>query len=228
MSKTYVVTGANRGIGLELARQLKGKGHTVIGTAREPGAAAELKGFAERVLALDIADERSVESFARELGDTPVDVLINNAGIGPNEDGIESLDLDAMERAFAVNSVGALRVTRGVLKNLRAAKTRTIVSVTSTMGSIELTGGSMGGGSYAYRASKAALNMLMRTLAGELREDGFTCFVICPGWVRTRMGGENAPLSVEESASGILRVVEGAGPAESGRFLNHRGETVPW
>lgn len=225
---TYLITGANRGIGLELARQLKAAGHAVIGTAREPGEARQLRDVADRVLRLDIADAPSVRAMAAELGETPIDVLVNNAAVGMDKSGFDELDMDRLERDISLNSVGTMRVTQALMRNLRAGGAKKIVGITSILGSIELTGGSMGGGSYAYRAGKAALNMLVRTLAADLAKEGFTCFVVHPGWVRTRMGGQEAPLSPQESVAGMVPVIERAGKEQNGAFLDYRGKAVAW
>lgn len=225
---TYVVTGANRGIGLEFARVLSEAGHEVIGTARDPDAAGELRRVASAVYPLDISDGESVASFAGDLGETTVDVLINNAAVGLEKTKFASLDFDEVQEQVVVNSVGAMRVTQALLPRLRAGEGKTIACVTSTLGSIGLTGTSMGGGYYAYRAGKAALNMFVRTLADELKGEGFSCFVIHPGWVKTRMGGEDAPMSVEQSVGGMVPVIEGAGPEQNGSFLDFRGRTVKW
>jgi NAD(P)-dependent dehydrogenase (short-subunit alcohol dehydrogenase family) len=230
MPHTYLVTGANRGLGLEFATQLKAQGHTVIGTAREPGDAAELARVADRVLPLDITDAASVEALASDLVGTPIDVLINNAATGLTKGGVEGLDLDAMEREYAINSVGPIRVTRALLPNLRAGEGKKAVFLTSILGSIEMTGSkAVGGGLYAYRSSKAALNMLVRTLADELKGEGFTCLAIHPGWVKTRMGGDDAPMTPEKSIGGMLPVIQGATAGEhNGVFLDFRGKTIPW
>lgn len=225
---TYLITGANRGIGLEFARQLKEAGHRVIGTARNPDDASELKGVADAVHALDVADTASVRAFAADLGNESIDVLINNAAVGLDKDGFASVDWDGAAEKIGVNSVGAMRVTQALLPRLRAGEDKKIVCITSVLGSIGLTGTSMGGGYYAYRAGKAALNMLVRTMADELGKDGFTCFVIHPGWVRTRMGGDEAPMAPEQSVQGMLPVIEKAGPDENGAFLDFRGKTLEW
>jgi NAD(P)-dependent dehydrogenase (short-subunit alcohol dehydrogenase family) len=127
-----------------------------------------------------------------------------------------------------VNCVGAMRVTQAMLPRLRAGTGRKIVNITSSLGSIALTGGPMGGGYYAYRMGKAALNMFTRTLAAELKGEGFTCFAMHPGWVRTRMGGEHAPLSVEQSVGGMIPVIEEAGAELNGAFMDYRGREMEW
>ena len=129
---TVVITGANRGIGLEYARQFKAKGYTVIGTARKPAEAGDLKAVADRVEALDVADPASIAAFAERLEGTPVDILVNNAGIFPREDvTLDKVDFDAFERTLAVNTFGPLRVTRALMPNLQAGDRKTVIGMSS-------------------------------------------------------------------------------------------------
>ena len=225
MSHSYVVTGGNRGIGLEFARQLAERGERVIATAREPEKVTALRDLPVRVEPLDVSDPGSVSEFARRLDGAPVDVLIHNAGIGAAGPGIERLDMDEMERYFSVNTIGPLRVTQALLPNLRAGARKLIVGISSGLGSLE---GNTGGGWYGYRAAKAALNMFVRTLAQELRREGFICVLLDPGWVKTNMGGPGAPTPPEQSVRGMLKVMDGLSAFESGGFFNSRGKEVSW
>ena len=222
---TWVVTGANRGIGLAFAVALAGRGETVIGTARRPGFAGELGGTGARVEELDVTEDASVAEFARRLEGVPVDVLIHNAAVGEAGSSIRDLDLDLVLRTLDVNSVGPLRVTRALLPNLRAGRSRKIVGITSGLGSLSE---NSDGGWYAYRMSKAALNMFVRTLAEELARERFTCVVICPGWVKTAMGGPGARLTPDASVAAMLKVIDGLRPSHTGRFLDRYGRNVPW
>ncbi len=224
MSKTYLVTGANRGLGLEFARQLSARGDRVLGTAREPESATELKQCAERVLALDVTDPASVEALGEAMASESLDVLINNGGVFPHLHKVEELDFDAMLDAYAVNSVGPMRLIKMLLGCVRRADGGKIVNISTQMASLA----GANGGSYAYRSSKAALNMLTRTLALELKDEGIPCLALHPGWVQTRMGGEQAPLQPEESIAGMLRVIDGLTMAQSGAFLDYKGDSVPW
>ncbi len=222
---TWLVTGANRGIGLELARQLTARGAQVIGTAREPEAATELRATGARVEVLDVTRPDSVDALGARLRGEAIDVLVNNAGIGGLGGGVADLTADHLLRYYAVNAVGPLLVVRALLPALRAGGGKKIAHVTSLMGSI---GDNGSGGAYGYRASKAALNMLNKSLALELGREGFTCLVLNPGWVQTDMGGRGAPTPVVESVRGLLAVIDGATPADSGRFFNHDGRALPW
>ena len=224
-ARTVLITGANRGIGLELSRQYSSAGWRVIGTARKPEAAQELTALGVEVLQLDVTDSSSTGRLSRELGKRPVDLLINNAGILPMMPTLGEIDMDDYERVMDVNVLGPVRVTRAALPNLRAGQLRNIVNITSNLGSIA---GNTSGGFYGYRESKAALNMFTRSLAAELGPEGFTCIVLHPGWVRTDMGGPNAPTTVQQSVQGIRRVIEGLSRADNGTFRSFEGQQLSW
>ena len=224
-----VVTGANRGIGLELARQLVARGDTVDAGARDPEKAGELRALGCRVHQLDVGDARSVEAFARAV-EGAVDVVINNAGVhGGNRQSLrqltEDLTLGDATRTFDVNALGPLRVSLALLPQLRRGTAKKLVHITSGMGSIADNGS---GGSYAYRMSKAALNMAAKTLAVDLRGEGITSIVINPGWVQTDMGGERAPTPVTDSARAILQRIDEVTLDQSGEFINWNGKRYPW
>jgi NAD(P)-dependent dehydrogenase (short-subunit alcohol dehydrogenase family) len=222
---TVLITGANRGLGLEFARQYAADGWHVIGTARKPAAATELNGLDVQVVALDVADPESVAALASALDGQPIDLLINNAGIFPRVNSLAEADFEDVARTYAVNTIGPMRVTRALLPNLKRGTARQVVSITSGLGSIA---NNTGGRYYGYRESKAALNMFTRTLAAELAGDGFTCVVLSPGWVRTDMGGPNANLSPEQSIAGMRSVIEKLTPGDNGTYRNWNGETLPW
>lgn len=220
-----LITGANRGIGLELARQFKAGGYSVIGTARNPEEAIELQSLGVRIETLDVADADSVRQLAFRLRDKPVDLLINNAAIYPQQHKIGQLDFDAAVRTYEVNSLGPMRVIQALLPHLQRGANKTIVNISSNMGSMTE---NIGGGSYAYRASKAALNSFTRTLSLELQGEDFICVAIHPGWVRTRMGGPKAPLSPEESGNALIAIIRQLSPADNGRFMGPDGNDMPW
>ncbi len=222
---SWLITGANRGIGFEFARQLAERGESVTGTARHPESAKELARLAVRVESLDVADPTSVNELVQRLGRRPIDVLINNAGIGGPDAGIEEISRDELVRCFEVDAIGPLAVTRALLSNLRAGKGRRVVNLSSGLASIAQNDN---GGWYAYRAAKAALNQFTRTLAAELASEDFVCIAISPGWVRTDMGGGGAPQSKEDSVRGMLRVIDRLSSSDNGRFLSHRGHEIPW
>jgi NAD(P)-dependent dehydrogenase (short-subunit alcohol dehydrogenase family) len=227
--RTVLITGANRGLGLEFARQYRAAGWKVIATARQPDAAGDLKALGEgvRIVALDVTKPESVAALVLSLGKEPLDLLINNAGQGVGLDGgrLADLKIEDFERVVQVNTVGPVRVTQALLPNLRAGRGRTIVGISSGLGSI---GENRDGGFYGYRESKAALDMFMRSLAAELKEEGFICIAIIPGWVKTDMGGPNAPLTPEESVTGMRKVLDGLKPENNGQFWSYKGTQVPW
>jgi NAD(P)-dependent dehydrogenase (short-subunit alcohol dehydrogenase family) len=222
---TVLITGANRGIGLELARQYSADGWHVIGTARRPDAATDLNELDVQVVQLDVADQESVDRLAEELANQSIDVLINNAGIPTNMRSLSEIDIGAFNRALAVNTVGPIRVTQALLPNLQAGNIRKIINVSSIAGSVTQ---NTGGRPYGYSESKAALNMFTRSLAGELKADGFICIVIHPGWVQTDMGGVNATVPVQTSASGIRNVIANLTAEGSGEFWTFEGQHLPW
>ena len=178
-----------------------------------------------RVEGLDVTDQASVAAFSSRLADAPVDLLINNAGKGGGRTSLEALDVAELASFFDVNSLGPMRVTQALLPNLRRGKPRIIASITSRMGSID---DNTSGGAHGYRASKCALNMLNKSLSVDLAREGFTCVVLHPGWVQTDMGGQGAPLSVALSVKGLLRVIDGLRPTDTGRFLDFEGKAIAW
>ena len=222
---TVFITGANRGLGLEFARQYAEDGWTVIGTARKPDDADELKATGARIVQLDVLDQDSVSAMAAQLEGEPVDLLINNAGIFPRESAIQNINFDDYSRTLAVNTVGPVRVTQALLENLRRGDKKQIVNMSSALGSI---GDNDRGGFYGYRESKAALNMFTKTLAAELGPDGFICLAIHPGWAATDMGGPNAPLTPAQSVTGMKAVIDGLEAEDNGRYRSYTGELVAW
>jgi NAD(P)-dependent dehydrogenase (short-subunit alcohol dehydrogenase family) len=155
----------------------------------------------------------------------PIDILINNAGVNSRGKSVESLNAGDLQQAMLINAIAPMLVIKALLPNLLAGRRRIIFNITSQLGSIA---NNRGGSSYGYRASKAALNMFTTSLANELRPEGFTCVAVHPGWVRTEMGGKEAPLSVEKSSRHLLDLVERVTPADSGSFLNYDGRPLPW
>lgn len=220
-----LITGANRGLGLEFATQYAADGWHVIGTARQPGEATELAETGARVVALDVADPASIQQLVKTLDGRPIDLLINNAGISSRSGTIAELDADRAAQAITVNLLGPMRVTAALLPNLQAGDRKQVVGISSQLGSIDA---NTSGGYYGYRESKAGLNMFVRSLAADLRGEGFTCVALSPGWVRTDMGGEQAPLSPTQSVTGMRSVISDLTTDQSGRFINHDGSPIPW
>lgn len=223
--RTVLVTGANRGLGLEFARQLTAAGATVIGTARHPAEAKELAALGAHIEPLDVTDPAGVAELARRLDGVKLDALLNNAGYFGHRGTVATLDPEVARQEYEINTLGPLRVTQALLPNLRLGTTKLVMNMSSGLGSVANAGR---GGSAGYRASKAALNMLTVVLAAELKDEGFVCVAMSPGWVRTDMGGSGASLAPAESVAGILAVLGGLGPQDTGRFLDHDGAELPW
>lgn len=228
-ARTVLITGANRGLGLEFSKQYHAAGWKVIATARHPDEAAELKALGEgvRIVPLDVTKPGSVAALAATLATTPIDLLINNAGqgVGLEPGSLGALKIDDFDRVLQVNAIGPVRVTQALLPNLRAGAGKTIVGISSGLGSLDW---NRSGGFYGYRESKAALQMFMRSLAAELKPEGFICIALIPGWVKTDMGGPDAPLTPQESVAGMRKVLDGLKPEDTGKFWSHDGTIVPW
>ncbi len=229
---TLLVTGANRGLGLEFARQYAAEGWQVHATCRDPGAADELRELATgsggriAVIALDVTNRASVSAAAASLSGTPIDLLINNAGVGsPLGQRLGALDYAAWARVLDVNTLGPMRVTEAFLNHLAASGEAKVVTITSGMGSIA---DNSSGGSYAYRSSKAAVNMVVKSLSLDLASRGITCIAINPGWVRTDMGGPGGKISPEESIAAMRKVITKLKLADSGKFFDYDGGNYPW
>jgi NAD(P)-dependent dehydrogenase (short-subunit alcohol dehydrogenase family) len=219
--KTILITGGNRGIGLELARQLTARGDQVIAAVREPG--AELPQTGARIIAnVDVGSADGVACLARELGKQPLDWLINNAGI-LERDTLDDLDFESAERQFRVNSLGPLRVTAALRGNLGSGSRVFVLS--STMGSIA---DNSSGGYYGYRMSKAAVNMAARSLSIDLRDDGIAVFLLHPGYVATDMTRRQGPVAPADAARGLITLMDRLPQESSGTFWHARGHPLPW
>jgi NAD(P)-dependent dehydrogenase (short-subunit alcohol dehydrogenase family) len=222
---TILITGANRGIGLEFARQYSARGDTVIGTARSPDKAVELKDLGVRVEQLDVTDQGSVQALAKRLEGVAIDRLINNAGVfRGRQDGLEDLSMEDFDLCFAVNATGVIRVSQAMLPNLRQGEMKQLIHISSQLGSIT----NNTGGMYAYRASKAALNQIHRTLSQELGSQGFSSVALHPGWVQTDMGGSRAPYTPQESVRALIATIDRISPVDNGAYLDLNGEALPW
>jgi NAD(P)-dependent dehydrogenase (short-subunit alcohol dehydrogenase family) len=229
---TVLVTGANRGLGLEFVRQYAADGWRVYAGCRAPSAADALQALAAAsagllsIHALDVRDRASIQRLAAELAGQPIDLLINNAAIwGSAKQVLGGLDDRIWAEVLDVDVVGPVRVTEAFLENVAASVRRTVVMLSSRLGSIALDDS---GGRLMYRAAKAGLNAVARSLAVDLAPRGIVCVALSPGWARTDMGGPQAPLSPVDSITGMRRVIEGLDLTQSGQFLAYDGTTVPW
>lgn len=224
---TLIVTGANRGLGLEFARSFAADGWRVHACCRIPERAKDLAKVEGDVAIhrLDVTDGLRVASLARELADEPIDILINNAGVFHEHNSLGGIDYDDWVDELKVNTIAPVRIAERFLEQVAASERKLIVNMTSGMASIANTASS---GSIVYRSSKAALNMATKCLALEYADRGVTVVALSPGWVATDMGGPNGELSPEESIAKMRQFIERVSPAESGRFFSLDGEERPW
>lgn len=226
----FVVTGAGRGIGLELTAQWLGRGEGVIATYRDEGGRARLEavgatGGKLRLVRLDVRDAGSVAALAEGLEGTPIDVLVNNAGVmGTSAPSLAAMDHEEWLETFVVNVQGPYRVTTALLPNLQAGRRPRVVTLSSIMGCLHR----QSPGYYAYRSSKAALNKVMQLLAKDLAPLGIIACPVHPGWVQTDMGGPGAELSVREAAAGLVALIDRLTPDDAGRFWQWDGTELAW
>ena len=234
-----LVTGASRGLGLELSRQYAADGATVIATCRDPAGATGLAALAARhpaairVEALDVTDHAAIDALASKYRDQPIDILINNAGdIGPrdpdrtriHEQHFGTINYVEWRRVLEINTLSPAKVAEAFVENVVASDRKLMVFVSST------TGSNVEGvyPTFAYCSSKAALNKVVTMLAIALKPRGITCAAVCPGYVRTKLGGDAALLGVEESITGVRRVIAGLNLARTGTFTRYNGDPIPW
>ncbi|WP_430396074.1 SDR family oxidoreductase [Ferrovibrio sp.] len=226
---TVFITGASRGIGLEFAKHYAGQGWQVIAAVRAPDTATALSSLSAggnvSIERLDVTDDAAVDAVAAKLKGHAIELLINNAGIYGDRDAALSIgNFDTYRRVLATNIAAPMKVALSLLPNLKLADGAKILTISSRMGSIGLSGG----GSYVYRSSKAGVNAAMHALALDLKPQGITAIVAHPGWVRTDMGGSGADISVQESVAGLTSVIARATLADSGKFFNYDGAELAW
>ncbi len=232
MSASILITGANRGIGLEMARQYLAEGWRVFACCRQPDKATELAQLAHQgqgrlsVHALDVREEDSIAALKGELGTEPLDILLNNAGVfGPREQGFGSVHAADWLEALRVDTLAPLFMAQALVDNVAASRQRLIANISSRMGSI---GENTSGGFYIYRSAKAGLNAVIKSLAIDLAPRGITTVALHPGWVQTEMGGPGAQITPAQSVTALRGVLARLTPAQSGTFLDMDGSTIPW
>jgi NAD(P)-dependent dehydrogenase (short-subunit alcohol dehydrogenase family) len=225
-----LITGANRGIGLALVKAYAGRRDKVFACVRHTSDRTELDAYAEaakgwvEILEMDVAFPADIAKVKRRLEAEPIDVLINNAGIsGPDRQSATDMDFEGLAETLNVNAIAPLRVADAFLPNVKAAKGK-IITLSSQMGQMQ----SASSDSLAYRVSKAAVNKLMRGLATELKPEGIPVLIVHPGWVKTEMGGEGAPITPEESAAGMQKLIDKLDLASTGKFLTWNGKELAW
>ncbi|MHA7817986.1 MAG: SDR family oxidoreductase [Pseudohaliea sp.] len=228
---TAMITGANRGIGLEMLSQYAARGWKVIGTCRDLEGAHAARALADShagvtLYPLDVTDSAAVDALARQLEGTAIDLLILNAGVmSPGSNTLGKLDAADFLRVLEVNVVAPAICAQAFRGHVAASERRTMVGIGSFLGSIA---SNDDGGLYSYRSSKAGVHAVMRSLSIDLRGEGVTAIAMHPGWVQTDMGGAEAAISAQESVAGMLSVIDGLKPGDSGRLLTYAGEELPW
>lgn len=235
MKYRVLISGANRGIGLEFVQQYLESGYEVIACCREPERASELLALGKKnsnlnIRKLNVTNEKELKDLAASLDGIPLDILINNAGIyGNGDQSFEGVTAASMIEVFTVNSVAPLMATRALLANILKGQLKTVINISSLMGSISDNGS---GGKYAYRPSKTAINMITKSMAVDLAAKGLKVLSLHPGWVQTDMGGSNAPLDVKTSVSGMISVINSKTRLEANPhgdlFLNYNGKSLEW
>lgn len=224
-----LITGANRGIGLEFARQYAEAGWKVIACCRDLKQAASLQALADtypdiKTYALDVADFAAIEALAAALKDEKIDVLINNAGVYPHSD-LNHADPEQWLHAFKVNSMSPFKMATAFTPHIAASRLKKLVTLSSKMGSLD---DNTSGGSYIYRTSKVAANMVMKSLAIDLKPYGISVAALHPGWVQTEMGGPGALIDTRASVSGLRNVIEHLNLDNSGQFITYDGKVINW
>jgi NAD(P)-dependent dehydrogenase (short-subunit alcohol dehydrogenase family) len=231
---TVLITGANRGIGAELAKQYAAAGWDVIATARSWKSVPFDEKIAKQIDTheLDVTNENSIQTLADAVKGRSIDLLIHNAAIYPREGThLGDLDYDGWQETLQTNLFGPLRVTEALLENIAASEKKQIAAISSGMSSLRAVSGgdvAQAGTSYQYRTSKTALNMAMLVMSKELQPRGISVVLLCPGWVKTDMGGANAAITPETSVAGMRKILDDGGMKISGKFLGYDGAVRPW
>jgi len=226
--QNVLITGCNRGLGLELVNQLAPVSKKVYACCRSPQAATQLSQLASELgnvelLTLDVTSQSQINSLHVSLKDEPLDLLINNAGVGNWER--YPLPVEQWDQVMRINTIAPLKIAESLLEKIAASQRRLVVSISSKMGSIA---DNTSGAGIIYRSSKAGLNAAMHSFALDHAEQGIVTLLLHPGWVRTDMGGPNGLIEVTESVAGMLSVINKAGPSSNGCFLDYAGEMIAW
>ena len=229
---TILVTGANRGLGLEFCRQYAQEGWDVIACCRNPENATDLTNLASQhptiqLETLNVADFDQIDALANKLSDEQIDVLLNNAGIYTDNktNAFGQLDYQSWNTSLLVNTLAPVKMAEAFLTQVAASERKMIVNISSLMGSIS---DNTSGGSLYYRSSKAALNAAMKSLAIELQNRAVGILTLHPGWVKTEMGGPNALIEANESIAGMRQVIADFTLTQSGGFIKYNGDVMPW
>ncbi|MGZ8257784.1 MAG: SDR family oxidoreductase [Methylotenera sp.] len=224
-----LITGTNRGIGLEFVKQYAADGWNVIACCRDPQSATALQALAIahhniQIMPLDVADFAQIDALALQLKGQKIDVLINNAGVYP-ESSLGHVNYEKWATAFKINSMAPLKMAEAFMPHVAASQLKKIVTLSSKMGSLD---DNASGGSYIYRTSKTAVNMVMKSLSIDLKPNGIAVVTLHPGWVQTDMGGPNGLIDTQTSVTGLRKVIANLALANSGKFIAFDGEEIAW
>jgi len=228
---TILITGANRGIGLELTEQFAEDGWQVLACCRNPADAGKLQALIERDLAielhaLDVTNYQQIASLADQIGNRPIDILLSNAGIyGSKGVGFGEVDAQEWRQVLEVNTIAPLMLVQSFVEQVATSQQKLVAVISSKVGSIA---DNSSGGSYIYRSSKTAVNQVVKSLSIDLASRDISVMSLHPGWVKTDMGGPNAEISTDESVSGLKSILQSAGLAQSGQFIEFNGNSIPW
>jgi len=228
---TILITGANRGIGLELTRQFAEDGWQVLACCRNPADAGQLQALGERnpaieLQALDVTNYQQMAALADQLGNRPIDILLSNAGIyGTKGVGFGEVDAQEWRQVLEVNTIAPLMLVQTFVEQVAASQQKLVAVISSKVGSIA---DNSSGGSYIYRSSKTAVNQVVKSLSIDLADRGISVISLHPGWVKTDLGGPNAEIGTDESVAGLKSILQSAGPAQSGQFIEYNGSSIPW
>lgn len=230
---TVLITGANRGIGLEFARQYAADGWQVVACCRQPQQAEALNRLADQykdrfsIHRLDVRELAETDQLSHKLQDLPIDILINNAGVYPHAQNgeFDRISYDDWMEAFRVNTFAPLKMVEALIEQIACSQLKIVATITSKMGSIA---DNQRGGSYIYRSSKAAVNMVVKSLAIDLQPRGIIAVLLHPGWVQTDMGGRGALISTKQSVTGMKSILDRVTHSDTGKFIAYDGQHIPW
>jgi len=230
---TVLITGANRGIGLEFARQYAADGWQVVACCRQPQQAKALNRLADQykdrfsIHRLDVRELAEIDQLSHKLQDLSIDILINNAGVYPHAQNGEfgRISYDDWMEAFRVNTFAPLKMVEALVEQIACSQLKIVATITSKMGSIV---DNQRGGSYIYRSSKAAVNMVIKSLAIDLQPRGIIAVLLHPGWVQTDMGGRGALISTKQSVTGMKSILDRVTHSDTGKFIAYDGQHIPW
>lgn len=224
-----LITGANRGLGLEFTKQYLADGWNVLACCRHPQSAMQLQALAKdnpslKIVSLDVADFAQIDALALQLKDTPIDLLINNAGVYPASS-FGDVDYDDWLEGFKINSMAPLKMAEAFVQQITRSQLKKIATITSKMGSID---DNTSGASYSYRSSKCAVNMVMKSLSIDLKPYGISTIILHPGWVQTDMGGPGGLINVQTSVSGLRKQIADLNLGNTGKFVAYDGQAINW